>query len=117
MTEQNQERRLHPRIEIDGDMSYIESQSGEICAGLLDNLSEGGARIWIDQDLPTASEVVFRVQADSRGDPGMAFKATLLYMLPQQKLSRYGYGCKIEASPDWPAEEARVSLRAVKADA
>ncbi len=96
------ERRLHPRIEIDGEMNYITCQSDEICAGLLENLSEGGARIWIGQELPLASQVVFRMESRSGDEADMTFRATLLYTLPRQRVAQYGYGCKIEVAADWP---------------
>ena len=68
------------------------------------------------QELPADSQLHFRVEASSQEEVDLAFKATLLHMLPQQKRSMYGYGCKIEESTDWPDEQAQPRLRQIKAD-
>ena len=97
------ERRSNPRIDIDGDMSYKMPGSDEICDGFLENLSLGGARIWIGQELPTQSQLIIRVKAGSPDEGDQVFRATLLHTLPRQKKSLYGFGCKFEAVTDWPA--------------
>ena len=94
------ERRLHPRIDINGDMNYRLDHCDVVRAGQLENLSEGGARIWIDEVLPAATRVVFRMESDAQGEADMTFSAVLLHRLPQRKSSRYGYGCVIEASTE-----------------
>ena len=96
-----EERRMFPRIEIGGDMSYKTSGSSQVHEGLLENLSSEGARIWIDQELPAASQLMIRMVSDSQEEDSMTFMATLLYKLPQQKLSQHGYGCRIETSAGW----------------
>ena len=105
MAEDNQERRLHPRIDVDGDMTYKVVDSDQIREGLLENMSMDGARIWIDQDLPTSTQVTFRVEPGSQGEPGMTFKATLLYRLPRINLTQFGFGCSIEVADDSPEAE------------
>lgn len=108
------ERRLHPRIEIGGRMSYKTAGSDEVREGLLENLSAAGARIWIDEELPAASEVMIRMASDSKDEADLTFKATLLYALPRQEGPRHGYGCSIEASAEWPPEQAQARLLLVK---
>ncbi len=95
------ERRLHPRIAIEGDMRYQFSHSNEIRTGLLENLSERGARIWINEELDVASQLLILVESDSGEHADMTFKATLLYRLPQRNASKFGYGCSIELSNEW----------------
>ena len=110
------ERRLNPRIDIDSDMSYRTHGSDEIREGLLENLSLRGARIWIGQELPTESQLFFRVEAGSKDEDDLNFKATLLHMLPRQEESRFGYGCRIEASTEWPDIPDQALLTPVKDD-
>lgn len=90
------ERRVYPRIEINGPMTYQTGDSVKIHRGKLENLSIWGARIWIDEELPAASQLLFQVEANGREEVTMEFKATLLHMLPDRKKSLYGYGCSIE---------------------
>lgn len=110
------ERRLNPRIDIDGDMSYKTPGSDEIRQGLLENLSLGGARIWIGQELPTDSQLILRLEADTPEEADLEFKATLLHMLPRQKELLYGYGCTIEMSTEWSSDRVPVLLRPVQED-
>lgn len=117
MADKFTERRLNPRIDIDGDMRYQTPGSDEVCAGLLENLSLGGARVWVAQELPAESELLVRVDADSPEEAGLEFRATVLHMLPQQKVSLYGYGCRIEASADWPPEVDLTRVPRSKGDA
>ncbi len=117
MADKFTERRLNPRIDIDGDMRYQTPGSDEICAGLLENLSLGGARVWVAQELPAESELLVRIEADSPDEADLEFRATVLHMLPQQKVSLYGYGCRIETSGDWPPEQDIAHLPRSKGDA
>lgn len=96
MTNALTERRSNPRIDINGNMTYRTDDSDDIYQGTLENLSMRGARIWIDQELPAASQLHVRVDTDEQGKVAMEFRATLLYALPGQRESLYGYGCSIE---------------------
>ena len=98
------ERRMNPRVDIDGDMQYTLPGSDEVCQGLLENLSLGGARIWVDQELPADSRLTVRVEADTPGEDDLEFKATLLHTLPRQREALYGYGCRLEMPTDWSPE-------------
>ena len=98
MTSTPAERRCNPRIDIDGEMTYKTDDSDDIYQGKLENLSMQGARIWIDQELPTASQLHVRVETDEREAAAMEFKATLIYTLPGRGKALYGYGCSIEES-------------------
>ena len=96
MNDMSSERRLNPRMEINGNMTYHTGDSDEIRQGELENLSLHGARIWIDQELPADSQLHIRVVANDVEEQSMEFKATLLHKLPQRKMSMHGYGCIIE---------------------
>jgi len=98
MTNTTAERRGNPRIDIDGKMTYTTDNSDDIYQGKLENLSMQGARIWIDQELPTASQLHVRVETDEQEEAAMEFKATLIYTLPGRRKALYGYGCSIEES-------------------
>ena len=101
MTNTSDERRLYPRIEINGDITYHTENSNESNPGELEDLSIGGARIWIDKKLPESSQLLLRVESDDIEELSLEFIATLLHVLPERKESMYGYGCRIE-EPDKP---------------
>ena len=48
-------------MQIDGKIAYKTNGSDDIQQGRLENLSIHGARIWINQELPTDSQLLFRV--------------------------------------------------------
>lgn len=98
MTNAPVERRSNPRIDIEGTMTYKTAHSNDTYQGKLENLSMQGARIWIDQELPTRSQLHVRVETDEQDEAAMEFKATLIYTLPDRRKALYGYGCSIEES-------------------
>lgn len=98
MTSEPVERRSNPRIDINGSMTYRTGNSDDIYQGQLENLSMQGARIWIDQELPTASQLQVRVETDDQEVAAMEFRATLIYTLPGRGKALFGYGCSIEES-------------------
>ena len=69
------------------------------------------------KELPAESELLVRVEADSPDEADLEFRATVLHMLPQQKVSLYGYGCRIEASANWPPERDLARIPRAKGDA
>ena len=96
MTSVSLERRLKPRIEINGKMTYQTEDSNDTLYGELEDLSNRGARIWIEQELPAASQLLCRIEADDCEQQAMEFRATLLHALPGRRNALYGYGCSIE---------------------
>lgn len=98
MTNAPTDRRSNPRIDINGSMTYRTDNSDDVYLGKLENLSMQGARIWIDQELPAASQLHVRVETDEQEEVAMEFRATLIYTLPGRKKSLIGYGCSIEES-------------------
>ena len=101
MTNTSDERRINPRIEIKGNITFHTEDSNESYLGELEDLSIGGARIWIDKKLPASSQLLFRVESNDIEELSQEFIATLLHVLPEKKESMYGYGCRIE-EPDKP---------------
>ena len=90
------ERREAPRILMNGKIAYQTSDSTEFLHGEIDNLSTGGARIWIEKELPAGSRLLLRVVPESEDDTILQFKATVQHVLPDQRDSFFGYGCQIE---------------------
>lgn len=76
------ERRATPRIEINGELTYFKADSDEPHQGILENMSLQGARIWIDEKLPTASQLCFRIESEVEA-VSEEFVATLLHSLPE----------------------------------
>ena len=90
------ERRNSPRIYIDGPMQYRRIDSQDFLPGRIDNISTNGALVWIGEYLPLGSELVIRVEADGPDESSADLSVTLLYELPEEENSLYGYGCSIE---------------------
>ena len=92
------ERRANPRIDINGEMTYRAGDAGETRRGEIENMSAGGALIWIAENLPVGSELLISVE-EIDGDAGaLEFRAILLHQLKDRKDDLYGYGCSIEAA-------------------
>lgn len=89
------ERRASPRIEINGELTYRTADSAQLRRGVLEEMSQGGALIWLGEELPASSRVSIRVESEIDEGP-LDFVATLLRRLPQRRQSLYGYGCTIE---------------------
>ena len=90
------ERRNSPRIYIDGPMQYRRIDSQDFLPGRIENISTTGALVWIGEYLPLDSKLVVRVEPDGPEESSADLSATLLYELPAEENSLYGYGCSIE---------------------
>ena len=90
------ERRGSPRVYIDGPMSYRPVGSHDFQPGQIENISADGALVWIGEYLPLDSEIIIRVEPDGPEESWADLVATLLYDLPEEENSLYGYGCSIE---------------------
>ena len=90
------ERRGNPRVYVDGPMQYPQVESHDVLPGQIENISAGGALVWISEDLPLDSEIVIRIEADGPDETWTDIVATLVYKLPEEENSLYGYGCSIE---------------------
>ena len=96
MTMPSPERRASPRIDIDGDMMYHAAGSDEVKPGRIENISTGGALIWIADELPIESRLLITIDPSEPEDEPMIFSATLLHKLPEQDEAMFAYGCSIE---------------------
>ena len=89
------ERRGTPRVYIDGPMHYRQAESQELLPGRIENISAGGALVWIGEELPLDSELIIRVEPDGPDETWADLIATLLYKLPEED-TLHGYGCSIQ---------------------
>jgi c-di-GMP-binding flagellar brake protein YcgR len=96
MTMASPDRRASPRIDIDGDMTYRIGDSEEGKSGRIENISTGGALIWIADDLPVDTRLLIRIDPSEPEDDPMVFRATLLHQLAEEDSEMYAYGCSIE---------------------
>ena len=90
------ERRGNTRVPVDGPMQYRQVESQDFYPGEIENISADGALIWICEELPLDSELVVRVELDGPDETSADLVATLLYKLPAEEGSLFGYGCSIE---------------------
>ena len=90
------ERRGNPRIIIDGPMRYRQVESHDFQPGAIEDISAGGALIWIGEVLPLDCELIIRLESDGPDETWADVVATLLYKLPEEENSLHGYGCSIE---------------------
>ena len=63
--------------------------------GFDDGVVDGGALVWIGEELPLDSELIIRVEPDGPDDTWADLVATLLYKLPEEE-TLHGYGCSIQ---------------------
>ena len=77
-------------------MTYRKDSSDEIREAELEDLSNQGARIWIQEKLATGDRLYCRVGSDETDQPIIEFVVTLLHQLPAEEPSFYGYGCTLE---------------------
>ena len=96
MTMASPERRASPRIEIDGDMTYRIDGSEDGKSGRIENISTGGALIWIVDEPPVDTRLLIRIDPSEPEDEPMMFRATLLHRLSDEGESMFAYGCSIE---------------------
>jgi len=96
MAQTSLERRNSPRVYIDGPMQYRRMDSEDFLPGRIENISSNGALVWIGECLPLDSEIVVRVEPDGPDESWTDLTATLLYELPEEENSLYGYGCSID---------------------
>ncbi|MGD8420924.1 MAG: PilZ domain-containing protein, partial [Gammaproteobacteria bacterium] len=92
MAQTSLERRNSPRVYIDGPMQYRGIDSQEFLPGRIENISTNGALVWIGEYLPLDSQLVIRVEPDGPDASSADLTATLLYELPEEENSLYGYG-------------------------
>jgi len=90
------ERRASPRIDINGKITYRFGESSELRSGEIENLSIGGALIWISHELPVDSRLLLRLEPDYEDETVFQFEAVVLAKLRKQKDSLHGYACRIE---------------------
>ena len=96
MTMASPERRASPRIDIDGDMTYRVADTDEGKSGRIENISTGGALIWISEELPVDTQLLIRIDPSEPEDEPMIFRATLLHQISEQYESMFAYGCSIQ---------------------
>ena len=90
------DRRGNPRVHIDGPMQFRQVESHDFQPGQIENISASGALVWIGEALPLDSEIVVRLEPDGPDETWADLVATLVYKLPEEENSLYGYGCSIE---------------------
>ncbi|HEY5740177.1 MAG TPA: PilZ domain-containing protein [Gammaproteobacteria bacterium] len=90
------ERRSSPRIHVDGEISYRTDDSSEFRPGEIENLSIGGALIWVEQQLPADSRLQIRTVPDHEDETVFQFSAIVLCRLREQKGPLWGYSCRFE---------------------
>ena len=73
------DRRANPRIDINGEMTYRSGGSGETRQGEIENMSAGGALIWIAEELPVGSELLISVEEIDGDRCTLEFRAVLLH--------------------------------------
>lgn len=88
------ERRASPRVDVNGEITYRTGDSGEFRSGEIENLSVGGALVWIEQDLPNDCRLLLRTVPKNDEETVFQFEAIVLHKLPAKKDSLHGYRCQ-----------------------
>lgn len=89
------DRRSSARIKIDSDITWHRLGRSESFEGKLEDLSNTGARIWIDDDLKMNSQLVIRAEDENSSEPAIEMIVRILHSVPDQKGDLHGYGCSV----------------------
>lgn len=88
------ERRASPRVDVNGEITYRSVDSSEFRSGRIENLSVGGALIWIGEELSADSRLLLRTVPKNDDETVFQFEAIVLHKLTGQQGSLHGYCCR-----------------------
>lgn len=89
------DRRSDFRIKIDSDITWHRLGGSERFEGKLEDLSNSGARIWVNETLKVNSQLVIHAEAENSGEPAIEMIVRILHSIPDRKGDLYGYGCSV----------------------
>ena len=93
------DRRLETRVEWNGPVKYRPMQMDHFKTGILVNISDGGAMLWLNEDIPVGSEIEVLVQSEHAPEPVHMY----MHIVRIEEISREGYtgyACKLEMAVD-----------------
>ena len=97
------ERRISPRVEWHGPVSYRSSDEEDYRTGFLANISTTGAMLWLDTELGEGDDLEVVMQSEYDPEP-VHMKMRVRRALPEKRNGYRGYGCTLELHEPWENE-------------
>ena len=97
------ERRISPRVEWHGPVSFRTSEDAPYRTGFLANISTTGAMLWLEEELETGDQIEVVMQSEFDPAP-VHMKMRVIRTLPDERNGFRGYGCSLELHEPWENE-------------
>lgn len=91
---ENLDRRLAVRVEWNGPVKYRLMQTDHYQTGLLVNISDRGAMLWLKEDIPLGSELEVLIQ--TRLDAEQVHFVMKIVRTEETREKYIGYGCRLQ---------------------
>ena len=95
LPENDVEKRLYPRIAINGEAKYKLDKNAEYKNGMMINLSQNGVLICLDQELPTETRMTLLMQSDNDDEAPVEITIEIVRVVKRDNDGAHNYGCKI----------------------
>ena len=97
------DRRLSPRVEWHGPVSYRRADEHAYHTGFLANISTTGAMLWLDEEFPEGTWLEVVMQSEYDEHP-VHMKMQVLRVVSEKRQGYRGYGCTLELHEPWEKE-------------
>lgn len=97
------DRRLSPRVEWHGPVSFRTTEDTDYRTGFLANISTTGAMLWLEEDLGIGDEIEVVMQSEFDSAP-VHMTMHISRILPHKRNGFRGYGCSLELHEPWENE-------------
>ena len=97
------ERRISPRVEWHGPVSFHTAEDSDYRTGFLANISTTGAMLWLEEELEIGDEIEVVMQSEFDAEP-VHMKMHVTRALPHERNGFRGYGCSLELHEPWENE-------------
>ena len=89
------DQRVFPRVAINGEVKYKLEKESEFHPGMMINISQTGALISLDQQLPTEARLTLVMEADRENQSPIEITAEVIRIAENSSEYAYNYGCMI----------------------
>ena len=97
------ERRLSPRVEWQGPVSYRVGTEHQYHTGVLANISTTGALLWLKEELKPGTWLEVVMQSELDPHP-VHMKMQVVRVGPEVRKGHRSYGCRLELHEPWESE-------------
>lgn len=94
------DRRISPRIAIDGRIRYRLSEEDQFSEGVMLDISQNGVLVSLDREIATNTCVILLVESDQPHQPPIEITAEITRIAVPVDGHTYSYGCTIIEAKD-----------------